>query len=104
VAFLVINLPGNIQPLERGDRFEDPLMAAFDAEGVEAEFTGGGSELGEVDGQRVVVSCDIEVEVEDVERALRVIRRVLLAAGAPAETVIKQLEPETAIYRLQEPS
>ncbi len=39
---LVINLPGAIMPLERGEIFEDPLWDAFEAGGIEATITGGG--------------------------------------------------------------
>ena len=30
---VTINLPGAILPMERGERFEEPLMDAFEAEG-----------------------------------------------------------------------
>ena len=101
MTHLTINLPGAIMPLERGERFEEPLMDAFDAEGIEGRFCGGGSSLGEVDGRRVVTSCDIELKVEDVALALPVIRRVLTEAGAPPGTTIRSDEPDV-VYRLED--
>jgi hypothetical protein len=86
---VTINLPGAILPMERGERFEEPLMDAFEAEGIDAEWVGGGTALDEVDGRKVISSCDIELEVADLAVALPVIRRVLLAADAPEGTTIR---------------
>ena len=97
---LVINIPGAVMPLDRGERFEDPLWDAFESEGVEATITGGGSSVEEVNGRRVVTSCDIDLNVEDVDKALPVIRRVLIARGAPPGTTIRQYDPENVVYRL----
>jgi hypothetical protein len=104
MAFLVINIPAPIEPLERGDRFEDPLSEAFAAEGISGGPCGGGTALKEVAGRKVITSCDIEVELEDGDlgRALPVIRRVLIAGGAPPGTTIRQCEPEEALYPLHE--
>ncbi len=38
--FFYVRNPGNIQPIERGERFEDPLHAALDKEKL-GEVTGG---------------------------------------------------------------
>ena len=102
MAFLVINLPGEIMPLERGERFEEPLMEAFEQEDIDGGYVGGGTALGEVDGRKVIESCDIEFEVEDkdLDRALAVIRRVLIAAEAPAGTTIRLCEPREEVYPL----
>jgi hypothetical protein len=89
MVHVTINIPGAIMPLERGERFEDPLMDAFDADEINARFAGGGTALCEVDGRKVISGCDIELKVTDVAQALPVIRRVLLAAGAPEGTTIR---------------
>jgi hypothetical protein len=101
VPYLLINIPAAIEPIDRGERFEDPLFDALEAEGINAEWLGGGSSLGEVDGRMVIESCDIELDVEEVSLAIPVIRRVLSEAGAPPETTIRQLEPEEVIYPLR---
>jgi hypothetical protein len=98
--YLRINIPAPINPIDRGEQFEDPLFDAFGAEGIDAEYVGGGSSLREVDGEMVIESCDIELEVADVSLALPIIRRVLTEAGAPVDTTIRQFEPEEIVYRL----
>jgi hypothetical protein len=102
MAFLVINIPGQIMPLERGERFEEPLDDAFEAEGIDGHCCGGGTALAEINGRKVIQSCDIELEVEDLATALPVIRRVLIAGGAPPETTIRQCEPEDVFYPLHD--
>jgi hypothetical protein len=102
VPHLTINIPAPIMPMERGERFEDPLFDALDAEGIEYEPRGGGTALAEIDGRKVIQSCDIEIGVEDVTAALPVIRRVLIAGGAPPETTIRQRDPEEVIHPLHE--
>jgi hypothetical protein len=99
---LTINIPGQIMPMERGERFEDPLFDAFEAEGIEFEPRGGGTALTEIDGRKVIQSCDIEIGVEDVVAALPIIRRVLIDAGAPPETTIRQSDPGDVVYPLHE--
>ncbi len=99
--YLRVNIPAPIQPIERGERFEDPLFDAFEAEGLDAEWVGGGSLLVEVDGRMVIESCDIELNVAEVSLAVPIIRRVLTEAGAPPETTIRQFEPEEVVYPLR---
>ena len=99
--YLLINIPAPVEPIERGERFEDPLFDAFEAEGLDAEWVGGGSSLGEADGRLVIESCDIELKVADVSLALPIIRRVLSEAGAPPGTTIRQFEPEEVVYPLR---
>ncbi len=102
MAFLVINLPGDIMPLERRARFENPVVNALAAEEINGRCVGGGSFLFESDGRRFVGSCDIELELkdEDLERAIPVIRRALIEAGAPVGTTIHQDKPEEKISQL----
>src|SRR5260221_6845538 len=95
---LEINIPGEVMPLDRGERFEDPLWDAFEAEGIEATITGGGSSLGEVNGRKIVTSCDIDLDIADVAKALPVIRRVLIAQGAPPGTTIRQYRTSEVAY------
>jgi len=100
MIFLVINLPGAILPLDRAERFEEPLENAFAAAGLHGHTVGGGTALGEVDGRKVITSCDIEFEVENWDEALPLIRRVLIEADAPATTTIRRYKPEYTVYRL----
>jgi hypothetical protein len=42
--FVYVKIPGDIQPLARGERFEDPLQVALEAEQL-GNISGGGSQL-----------------------------------------------------------
>lgn len=90
--FFYVRIPGNIQPIERGERFEDPLQAALVAANL-GEVTGGGSQMGE---GKTVEFCGLDVEVTDRNKGLQIIRAVLRRLGAPAGTVIEEYLP---IYR-----
>ena len=86
-VFLLAHLPVGISPYERADRFEDPLEEALGAYG---QVTGAGTSMDD-DGNPE--SCDIEIEVSDVVRALPIIRRVLIEQGAPDGTMVARLSP-----------
>ena len=86
-VFLLAHLPVGISPYERADRFEDPLEEALGAYG---QVTGAGTSMDD-DGNPE--SCDIEIEVSDVVRALPIIRRVLVEQGAPDGTMVARLSP-----------
>jgi hypothetical protein len=87
--FFYIRIPGNIQPIERGERFEDPLQAALDKEKL-GEVTGGGSQMGE---GKTVEFCGLDVEVTDRDRGLQIIREVMRRLDAPSGTVIEEYLP-----------
>lgn len=96
---LTVTLPGNVQPIERGPRFADPLNQALKAEGI-GETGDEGTQLGIVDGRAVVVAADIEVTVSDLGRGLAMIRRVLRAADAPAGTTITEHAATNVVHQL----
>ena len=96
---LTVTLPGNVQPIERGARFADPLNQALKAEGI-GETGDEGTQLGIVDGRAVVVAADIEVTVSDLGRGLAMIRRVLRAADAPAGTTITEQAATNVVHQL----
>ena len=87
--FFCVRIPGNIQPIERGERFEDPLQAALDKEKL-GEVTGGGSQMGE---GKTVEFCGLDVEVADRDRGLQIIREVMRRSDAPPGTVIEEYLP-----------
>jgi len=96
---LTVTLPGNIQPIERGARFADPLNLALKAEGV-GETTDEGTQMGIVAGGVAVVAADIEVTVSDLGRGLAIIRRVLRAADAPSGTTITEHAVTKVVHQL----
>jgi hypothetical protein len=69
----------HMEPIDRGNRYEDPLQAALD-EAKLGQVTGGGSQLNEAGG---IDFADIEIEVANLDGALHVITRALEKAGAP---------------------
>lgn len=85
--FIYIKIPGNIQPLERGELFEDkidPVLAQDDLGSV----SGGGSSLGDPrpDGTRIIEFCGIDIDATDRDRALTKLRELLPQLNAPVDT------------------
>jgi hypothetical protein len=87
--FVYIKMPGDIDPLDRGERFEDPLEEALTREGL-GTITGGGSQLSEPDddGDRSVEFCGIDVDLYNVENGLALLRRELIHLEAPLGTLL----------------
>jgi hypothetical protein len=96
--FLVIHLPGNLEPLERGEKYEDPLDEALHKAGKLGECVGGGTAMVTKPRFRIT-GCDIEVEVRSLDKALPVIQRVLEDSGAPVGAMVKEPETETTLLR-----
>jgi hypothetical protein len=69
----------HIEPIDRGDRYEDPLQATLETMGV-GRVTGGGSQLNELGG---IAHADVEIELANVDEALRIVAEALEQAGAP---------------------
>jgi hypothetical protein len=86
--YILIHEP--LGPMDRGDKYEDPLNNAL---GELGGVTGGGSQLGE---GNTIAFCGLDVVVNHRERGLRVIRECLRACGAPPNTIIEEYVPEFA--------
>ena len=69
----------HVEPIDRGDRYEDPLQDALDATNI-GRVTGGGSQLNELGG---IEFADVEIELADLDGALLVVKEALEKAGAP---------------------
>jgi len=69
----------HIEPIDRGDRYEDPLQAVLEQAKI-GRVTGGGSQLNELGG---IAYADVEIELANVDEALRVVAEALENAGAP---------------------
>jgi hypothetical protein len=87
--FVYIKLPGDIDPLDRSERFADPLQEALEKAKV-GTITGGGSQLSEPDseGERGVEFCGIDVDLYDIEKGLALLRRELVALQVPPGTTL----------------
>ena len=86
--YVLIHEP--LGPMDRGEKYEDPLN---DALGELGEVTGGGSQLGEGDS---IAFCGLDVVVNHRENGLRVIRECLRSCKAPSNTIIEEYAPEFA--------
>ena len=84
--FVIVRIPGHIEPLERGELFEDPLDEKLKAAGL-GEVTGGGSQLSEedADGRRTILFCEIEITVKekDLAKACAVIKQEMVRLKVP---------------------
>ncbi len=89
-AFLEIVLKSEDFAFGGRDVVEDPLDEALQAAQL-GEVTGGGTGSG---------SSNIDVEVEDLERGLQVVRRVLRELRVAASTVIVQRTPEHVVHKV----
>jgi hypothetical protein len=77
-AFATLN--ARVQPLDRGDRYEDPLIDALES-GVIANVVGGGSQL--LPGGNEIDYCCIDLDIFDLKRGVPLIVSILECAGAP---------------------
>jgi hypothetical protein len=96
--FVYVMIPGDIQPLVRGERFEDPLADALQLAGL-GEVSGGGSQLDDPypDGRPRVAFCGIDIDVVDRDRALGTIRHKLIELDAPEGTELHYTEGTTML-------
>jgi hypothetical protein len=88
--FVYVKIPGGMLPIERGERFEDPLQEALQAAGV-GEVSGGGTEMSAPDaqGRQRAVSCGIDVDLSDSAKGLPLLRQTLVRLGVPKGTVLQ---------------
>ena len=76
---VVARLYEHIEPIDRGDRYEDPLQATLDQTNA-GRVTGGGSQLNELGG---IVYADVEIELANLDAALAIVSEALEKSGAP---------------------
>ena len=90
-AILVfVKIPESIMPIDRGEKYEDPLDSSL----KQAEFgevTGGGSQLSEPDkdGARHIEWVGIDVDLTDLAGGLPLLKSELKRLGAPVGTTIE---------------
>lgn len=92
--YVLIHEP--LGPIDRGEKYEDPLN---DALGELGQVTGGGSQLGEGD---TIAFCGVNVVVNHRHNGLKFIRHCLRSCGAPSNTIIEEYVPEFAELRLKD--
>lgn len=89
-SFIYVMIPEPIGPMDRGQKYEDPLIELMESAGV-GEVSGGGTQLGDLrpDGTRPIEFCGIDVDSSTPDRARELLRRELPRLGAPAGTEIR---------------
>lgn len=97
---IYIYIPESIQPIDRGDKYEDPIDDELREKGL-GEVSGAGTQLGDErpDGTRLIESCGIDVDTDDVDAARDLLRTMLSKLGCPAGT---QLQYNVADAPLQD--
>ena len=69
----------HLEPIDRGNRYEDPLQARLE-ESKLGQVTGGGTQLNEDGG---IAYADVEIELANLDGAVQAVAEALEAAGAP---------------------
>ena len=77
---VIARIPEDIGPVDRAERYEEPLQEALAILGLGA-ITGGGSQLTPTAD---IAFVEIELALADLNGALDVVKRILEEAGAPA--------------------
>jgi hypothetical protein len=86
--FVYIKIPGDLDPMDRGELFEDPLQEALDNERL-GEITGGGSQLSEPsESGNSIEFCGIDVDLYDAVRGLALLRNELVRLKASPGTML----------------
>ncbi|MFO0979178.1 MAG: hypothetical protein U0996_22400 [Planctomycetaceae bacterium] len=80
-----VTLNARLQPMDRGERYEDPLMEAL-ADRAYYEVVGGGSML--FPGGNKIAYCCIDIDIHHLGNSIPLITETLTAAGAPKGSYI----------------
>ena len=97
---IFVFLPEPLGPMDRGDKYEDPIIDELERLGL-GEVTGGGTGMGDegADGRREVESCGIDVQTNDVDATRAALRELLPKLDCQAGT---QLQYSVADRALQD--
>lgn len=94
---LLIQIPGDTDPMDRYDRYEKPLNKALREAGRLGRTTGGGSGMTLGLGGVTVECCHIDLDVTDLRKAVPVIRGALARAKVPAGTLVGHFESDSIL-------
>lgn len=89
-VFVFVKIPESLMPVDRGQKYGNPLDAALKRESL-GEVTGGGSQLSEPDAEdrRTVEWIGLDVELTELDRGLPFLKQELRRLGAPSETMLE---------------
>ena len=96
--FVYVKIPEGLMPLDRGDKYDDPLLEVLESNGV-GEVTGGGSSLGDEqpDGTRAIEFVGVDVDLNDLDAGLPIVREALVELGAPNGTEVHYTRGDTKL-------
>ena len=83
----------HVEPIDRGNRYEDPLHAVLEQANL-GRVTGGGSQLNESGS---IEYADVEIELANLDGALQVVAQALEEAGAPQGSELIQASDEKVL-------
>ena len=96
--FVYAKILDPIGPMDRGDKYEDPLQEQLQEAGL-GEVTGGGTQLGE---GRSIEFCGVDISLNDLETGLPFVADALAKLGAPAGSVLEyERDGELGEYPIQ---
>lgn len=95
---IFVFLPEPLGPMDRGDKYEDPIIDELERLRL-GEVTGGGTGMGDEgpDGRREIQSCGIDVETTNVNAARKTLRELLPKLGCQAGTQLHYSVAEEAL-------
>ena len=84
---IYVFLPESLGPIDRGDKYEDPIIDELERLGL-GEVSGGGSSLGDQrpDGTRPIEFCGIDIDTDDLDATRAMLRNLLPQLGCPEGT------------------
>ena len=84
IEYLYVEIPDSVGPIERGEKYEDPIEDVL-SENSLGEVTGGGTMLAT---DKSIKYVGLDVTVYDLDKSLPIIAAELRKIGAPKGTVI----------------
>ena len=91
-------LPESIGPIDRGDKYEDPIIDELERLGL-GEVSGGGSSFSEPrpDSTRLIKSCGIDIDTDDVDATRAMLHALLPKLGCPTGTQLHYMVSENPL-------
>ena len=93
--FVEVRIYEQILPVERGERYEDPLALFLESKNL-GTVSGGGSSLRDraQEGERDIEYVNIDVELANLGEAKEVLKQKLIELGVPIDTEISYRDSE----------
>jgi hypothetical protein len=97
---LLIKIPEPLEPVERGEKYDDPLQDLLEETGL-GIVNGGGTKT---DNDSHVLYCYLDIQISDLDQGRRKIAEFLETQGAPQGTRIIEYAPGAFLEALLDAS